>query len=362
MKLTVFLLLLGILRVSASTYAQTYSISLDLKNATRQEAIEAIKNQTKLDFFYSNQEVNAKQRVTVNCQGATLEEALQQVLGFGYSFRLVDNMVVIRPSEQVPEEHIVKGKVTDAAGQPLPEINIRGNSSLPMSVEEYNTSASNAVNTPLIIMDGFEISLEKLMDYNDEEIESINILKDAAATAIYGSRGSNGVIVVITKQPEPGKLRVNAEAGIDMEVPDLTSYDLLNAQEKLELENSLGLYNSDKNPELDLDYQQIYHERLHDVLSGVSTDWIDKPIRTGIGSHYNLRLEGGSDQFRWSATTNYKNVAGAMKNSYRRTFNGSITLMYTIKNLTFKNYTSYGTSRSQESNYGSFSDYVEQQP
>ena len=122
MKLTVFLLLLGILRVSASTYAQTYSISLDLKNATRQEAIEAIKNQTKLDFFYSNQEVNAKQRVTVNCQGATLEEALQQVLGFGYSFRLVDNMVVIRPSEQVPEEHVVKGKVTDAAGQPLPGV------------------------------------------------------------------------------------------------------------------------------------------------------------------------------------------------------------------------------------------------
>ena len=83
----------------------------------------------------------------------------------------------------------------------LPQINIRGNSSLPMSVQEFNESASNAVNTPLIIMDGFEISLEKLMDYNDEEIESINILKDAAATAIYGSRGSNGVIVVVTKQP-----------------------------------------------------------------------------------------------------------------------------------------------------------------
>ncbi len=122
MKLTVFLLLLGILRVSASTYAQTYSISLDLKNATRQEAIEAIKNQTKLDFFYSNQEVNAKQRVTVNCQGATLEEALQQVLGFGYSFRLVDNMVVIRPSEQVPEERKITGVVKDKEGNPLPGV------------------------------------------------------------------------------------------------------------------------------------------------------------------------------------------------------------------------------------------------
>lgn len=206
----------------------------------------------------------------------------------------------------------------------LPQINIRGNSSLPMSVSEFNESASNAVNTPLIVMDGFEISLEKLMDYNDEEIESINILKDAAATAIYGSRGSNGVIVIITKQPEAGKLRVSAEAGMDLEVPDLTSYDLLNAREKLNLEKRVGLYNS-SNPELDLLYEGIYNERLRRVLSGMTTDWINKPIRVGVGSHYNVRLEGGSEQFRWSASANYKDVQGAMKNSFRRTFNGSIS-------------------------------------
>ena len=105
----------------------------------------------------------------------------------------------------------------------VPQINIRGNSSLPMSVQEYNESIKNDVNSPLIIMDGFEITLEKLMDYNDDEIESINILKDAAATAIYGSRGSNGVIVVVTRQPEAGKLRVNAEIGMDIEAPDLSS-------------------------------------------------------------------------------------------------------------------------------------------
>lgn len=244
----------------------------------------------------------------------------------------------------------------------LPQLNIRGNSSLPMSVQEYNESASNAVNTPLIIMDGFEISLEKLMDYNDDEISSINILKDAAATAIYGSRGSNGVIVVVTKQPEAGKLRVNAEVGIDLEVPDLTSYDLLNATEKLELERSVGLYDRLDSPSTDLVYKEAYNKRLQRVLSGVSTDWINKPIRTGVGSHYNVRLEGGSDEFRWSATANYKNVQGAMKNSSRRTFNGSFTLMYKIKNLTFKNYASYGMVRGKESNYGSFSDYVKQQP
>ena len=256
-------------------------------------------------------------------------------------------------------------RVNNAAGSnPNREynVNIRGNSSLPMSVEEYNESASNAVNTPLVILDGFEISLEKLMDYNDEEIESINILKDAAATAIYGSRGSNGVIVVITKQPEPGKLRVNAEVGIDLEVPDLTSYDLLDAKEKLELEQALGLYDDDENPSRDLQIKQIYNERLRRVLSGQTTDWIDKPIRTGVGSHYNIRLEGGSEEFRWSGTMNYKNVQGAMKNSSRRTFNGSITLMYSVHNLIFKNYLTYGMSRENESNYGDFDDYVAQQP
>lgn len=243
----------------------------------------------------------------------------------------------------------------------LPQINIRGNSSLPMSVEEFNQTASNDINRPLIILDGFEISLEKLMDYNDEEIESINILKDASATAIYGSRGSNGVIVVVTKQPEAGKLKVNAEVGIDIEAPDLTSYDMLNASEKLYLENYLGLYSSEV-PSTDIRYQAVYNERLRKVLSGQSTDWLSKPIRTGVGQHYNLRLEGGSEEFRWSATAGYKDVEGAMKNSARRTFNGSITLMYTVKNLIFKNYTSYGVTRSTESNYGTFSDYVAQQP
>ena len=243
----------------------------------------------------------------------------------------------------------------------LPQINIRGNSSLPMSVQEFNESTSNAVNTPLIILDGFEISLEKLMDYNDEEIESINILKDAAATAIYGSRGSNGVIVVTTRQPEAGKLRINAEIGIDIEAPDLTSYDYLNAEEKLALENSLGLYSSEYTTN-DYNFQQVYNQKLQRVLSGATTDWLNKPIRTGVGSHYNLRLEGGSNEFRWAVGANYKDTEGAMKNSYRRSFNGSIQLIYNIKNVTFKNYTTFGMVRSRESNFGDFSQYVSLQP
>ncbi len=249
----------------------------------------------------------------------------------------------------------------------LPNINIRGTSSLPMSVEEFNAGQSSNPNTPLIIMDGFEISLTKLMDYNDEEIESINILKDAAATAIYGSRGANGVIVVVSKQPEPGKLRVNVEAGLALEVPDLTSYHLLNAADKLELERKAGLYDYPYNMDVsmsssDIHYIEAYDKRLYDVLRGVDTDWLSKPLRTGVGQRYNLRVEGGSKEFRWAADAQWKDTEGAMKGSSRRIFNGGITLLYTFKNLTFRNYTSVGINNSKESPYGTFSDYVNQQP
>ena len=93
------------------------------------------------------------------------------------------------------------------------EITIRGNSSLPTSLEEAENDASNSLNAPLVIVDGFEITIQKLQDFNDEEIESINILKDASATAIYGSRGANGVIVIKTKDPQPGKLKVFFQGG-----------------------------------------------------------------------------------------------------------------------------------------------------
>ena len=148
----------------------------------------------------------------------------------------------------------------------LPNIDIRGTSTLPMNVEEFNSNAGQTVNTPLIILDGFEISLTKLMDYNDDQIESINILKDAAATAIYGSRGANGVIVVVTKQPKEGRLRVTAKAGISLEIPDLSSYHLLHAADKLRLEKAVGLYDPDKLDDK-LKYATYYDERLQQVLT-----------------------------------------------------------------------------------------------
>lgn len=126
----------------------------------------------------------------------------------------------------------------------VPKMNIRGVASLPTTVGALATESS--VNNPLVILDGVEVAFSRLMDLNDDEIESINILKDASATAIYGSRGANGVIVIVTRMPTEGQLKVSATARINLEIPDLSSYHLLNAREKLELERIVGIYKSRK--------------------------------------------------------------------------------------------------------------------
>ena len=262
-----------------------------------------------------------------------------------------------------PAFNIVADNYSGSDPNTLPTVNIRGNSSLPMSVNELNTSVSQQLNQPLIIMDGFEISLQKLMDFNDEEIESINILKDASATAIYGSRGANGVVVITTKVPTPGKLKMVASAGFSLEIPDLSSYNLLDAEEKLALEKEVGLYDvTGKDPHSAQQLEEQYYATLKEVLRGVDTYWLSKPLRTGVGQNYNVRLEGGSRELRWSAGISYNNIAGAMKGSVRNTFSGTINLAYTVKNLRFQNQTMLDYNNSSESKYGSFSQYTELNP
>lgn len=261
-----------------------------------------------------------------------------------------------------PAFHITENNEFGSDPNRLPDISVRGSSSLTTNLEELNEGTKNDLNVPLIIMDGFEISLTKLMDYNDEEIESINILKDAAATAIYGSRGANGVVVIVSKEPEPGKLKVFAQAGMTFEIPDLTSYHLMNARDKLNLEWVAGLYEHNADPNKDIVRKQAYYKRLKAVEEGVETDWLSQPLHTGVGQNYNVRFEGGSEEFRWAASIGYKDIQGAMIGSERKTFNGSITLAYTYKDLIFRNQTSIGRNKSRESPYGTFSEYARQQP
>ena len=90
----------------------------------------------------------------------------------------------------------------------MPNFRIRGNSGFGAEgLSEANLK--NDPNLPTFILDGYEVDVEKIFDLNMDRIESVTILKDASATAIYGSRAANGVVVVTTKAPQEGQLRVS---------------------------------------------------------------------------------------------------------------------------------------------------------
>lgn len=241
----------------------------------------------------------------------------------------------------------------------LPSITIRGSSSLPTDIKDLqsDTKTLQSANLPLFIMDGFEIPLSRLNDLDENQIESYTLLKDANATAMYGSRGANGIVVITTKKPEEGRLRVTYKGTLNIEAPDLSSYNLMNAREKLRYEKAAGLFQSiNANQEQEL--LDLYNERMLAAERGVDTYWLKYPVRTGIGHRHSLRLEGGSESFRYAGSVAYNNVAGTMKESVRNTFNGNVFLAYKYKSLTFQNDLQVASNTSRNSPYGSFADYT----
>ena len=236
----------------------------------------------------------------------------------------------------------------------LPEIQIRGISGLP-DITNLQTYARAELNQPLFVLDGFEVTLERVMDLNPSDVETITILKDASSTALYGSRGANGVVVITSTKPRQGKLRVSVTAGMNVEIPDLSSYNLLDAREKLDLEVRAGLYNSPTRMEL-------YRQNVKAIAEGVDTYWIGKPLRTGFGQNYNLDFGGGDEQFRYTMNLSYNGVAGVMKGSFRNNFNGTLSISYLLNKFRFMNTFSLGMNNSEDSPYGTFSDYVSLNP
>lgn len=245
----------------------------------------------------------------------------------------------------------------------LPDITIRGRTSMDVNVRnlQEQSSVQSSSNLPLFIMDGFEVSLQRVMDMDEELVESITILKDASATAMYGSRGANGIVVITLKRPEIGKLRVSYKGSVNIETPDFTSYNLMNSREKLQYELAAGLYTSVYNTSLQ-NLTELYNQRLIEVERGVDTYWLKYPVQTGIGNRHSVRVDGGADNFTYAGNISYNNILGVMKGSARNTFTGNLFFQYDYKGVKFQNdlYIIYNTNTN--SPYGSFSEYSTANP
>ncbi len=246
----------------------------------------------------------------------------------------------------------------------VPELLLRGMSSF--------SDGTTQVNQPTIVLDGVEISMQELYDLDINEIENITVLKDASATALYGSRAASGVIVVERKKLTEGSMRVAYNFTGNVQFPYLKDYDMLNAAQKLEYERLAGLYTSEvkkdawgniTNEGEQYALDKLYNERYQEVQRGVDTDWLSQPARTAFSHDHSLRLYGGASNIRYELSGRFNNVQGVMKDDYRRRYNLGFKLEYHVQNkLTMANRTTYSEVNYKQSPYGAFSKYVEMNP
>lgn len=339
-------------------------------NGTFEIVVPAISTSTTVLVFscigMKNVEVEVKNDKPVN---VTMEEAVNEVeevvvngiytaaknsyTGSASSVKSEDILAVSQTnvlkalSTLVPGLRIIENNEQGSNPNHIPEIIIRGATSI-------STEGEYGLNAPLIIVDGVETSLQMLYDMDIFEIDRVDVLKDASATAIYGDKAANGVIVVTRKRVEDSKLKARYNFIPNFGLPDVSSYNLCNAAEKLELERLWGKY-EDPQGEKEL----TYNERLKRVTSGVNTDWKSIPLRNSWSQSHSVAVTGRGGGLDYSINAYYGDTHGVMKGDYRRNYGLSFYFSYNYKGkmtLTFNS--DIRKTDSKDSPYGSFSDWV----
>ena len=323
--------------------------------------------------------VTSRQKVDVQMVEAT--ESIQEVIVTGYnsiqkeSFTgnttkiEKEDLLKVNPNNLIsaiqtfdPSFRIQENLAAGSDPNSLPQFVLRGQTGIgETTLGQTSTSSisrevlSGNSNLPIFILDGFEVDVEKIYDLDMNSIHSINILKDAAATAMYGSRAANGVIVIERRAPEAGKFRVQYSGVLSAELPDLSSYNLMNAREKLETERLAGLYDSNT-PEID-PYTNGYYQRLNNVLTGVDTYWLSQGLRTALNHKHSVFIDGGENDVRWGVELGFRGTEGGMKHSSRKNANAAFYVDYRIGGLQIKNKVTYTYNKSTDVPFNSFSDY-----
>ncbi len=257
-----------------------------------------------------------------------------------------------------PSFKMIENTLAGSNPNVIPDFLVRGEASLPDLEGNFRGNPNN----PVFILDGFEVSVERIFDMDPTQIGSITILKDAASTAIYGSRASNGVVVIETKKTLPGLVNVMYNVDVSYTTPDLRDYKLLNATQKLELEKAAGFYDFTANAAEDEKRMDEYNEKLKLVKSGNNTYWLNKPLQVAIGQKHSIAIDGGENALRYSLNLQYEKAPGVMKGSSRDRVGISSMLQYRFRNFTFKNLLTYNNVVASNSIYGTFGQYAKINP
>ena len=283
---------------------------------------------------YKTQEVVAASSVVVTLQEDS--ELLDEVVVIGYGVArkndLTGSVTAIKPDEMnkgltTSAQDMMQGKIAGVSvvnngGEPggSATIRIRGGSSL------------NASNDPLIVIDGLAMDnygvqgmSNPLALVNPADIESFTVLKDASATAIYGSRASNGVILITTKKGQSNskpRISYNGNVSVSMVTDKL---DVLNAKEFMKLvQNTYGY--SDEEFLASAEYQALGYTNAQGEHLFADTDWQDEIYRTAVSTDHNITVSGGLKNMPYRVSLGYTNQQGILKTSSFERYTASVNL------------------------------------
>ncbi|MGQ1909713.1 SusC/RagA family TonB-linked outer membrane protein [Marinifilum sp. RC60d5] len=282
---------------------------------------------------YRTQEIIVGEQSQINVILSVETENLSEVVVIGYgtvkkedktgSVTSVSSKDFNKGNITSPQDLLV-GKssgvvITSTGGAPGSgsTIRIRGGSSL------------NASNDPLIIVDGMPIesvgnnvsgSSNALSFINPNDIETFTVLKDASATAIYGSRASNGVIIINTKKGAKGKMKVNYSANFSVSTP----------------EDYVNVYSGDQLRQIANENRGLYDPLNYEKLGTENTDWQDEIFRTSVSHNHNLAFSGSEKNVPYRVSLGYTDQNGILENTDMQRYSGSLNLSPTFFDKSLK--------------------------
>ena len=277
----------------------------------------------------------------------------------GDQLRVIGNRNILESLKTLDPSFIkVENNLQGSNPNRLPTIEVRGKTTLTNA--NLNDQFRADPNQPLFILDGFESTLQAIYDLDMTRVASITLLKDAASTSLYGSKAANGVVVVETKRPIPGQLRASYTGDFSFELPDLSSYNLMNAAENLQWESLTGDKSNGNGQAWRVEERNA--ARRADVARGVNTYWLSEPVRTGFSNKHSIQVNGGNSDLMFNGGALYSTQAGAMKGSKRDNWSGNMNVTYRKGKFNIVEMAMVSGNTAVESPYGSFSNFASANP
>lgn len=293
-------------------------------------SLEVPNNATLVVSFigYTTKEIKIGTQTVVN---AVLDEeaiGLNEVVAIGYGY--VKKKDLTGAVSSVSADDMVMGGTVSNAAQALQGktagVQVSQTSKAPggsISVRVRGNNSISSTNEPLYVVDGFPSS--EGLNINPNDIESMQILKDASATAIYGARGANGVVLITTKRGKSGENKISYSGYLGAQKV-YNPFTFISAKEYMNLANALYREIEGQEGTTNGEYTESQ------LQSTVDTDWLEECTRLGLVQDHNLQFRGGSEKTKVLTSLGYYQQDGVLKNTNFSRISGRVNVDQTINN------------------------------